>query len=169
LIISLFLISNTNVFATADMHLEPIVGSKELQSIKQLAGKWEGTATEVDGKTNPATAEYQVTSNGSAVEEKLFTGTPHEMTSLYYDTKGELMFTHYCAIGNQPMMKVKSASDKAISLDYIDSPGIDVSKDMHMHSLEIAFVSPNEIVQKWTSFQNGQQIGTTTIDLKRVG
>ena len=76
----------------------PYVGSKEQETLKKLAGTWEGTETMM-GKTDAAGAEYSVTSNGSVVVEKLFPETPNEMITVYYDETGKLAMTHYCAIG----------------------------------------------------------------------
>ena len=65
--------------------------SREFSEVKKLAGRWSGTATESDGKTSPVTVEYRVTAAGSAVEERLMAGTPHEMVDMYYDEGGQLV------------------------------------------------------------------------------
>ncbi len=131
-------------------------GSKEFQEVAKLAGKWVGTATESDGKTSPVTVEYRVTSAGSAVEEHLMPGTPHEMVDMYYDEGGGLVMTHYCALGNRPRMVVKQAS-----------PGIDAAKDRHMHSLVLEYADADHLIQRWTSYSGGALSGSVVFTLTR--
>ena len=106
------------LFATADHNLKPYVGSSELERLKSLTGIWKGTSAEEDGTKHDANVEYSVTSNGSVVVEKLFSGTPHEMISVYHDVNGKLSMTHYCAIGNQPEMALTSSTEK--EMDFVD-------------------------------------------------
>ena len=56
----------------------------------------------------------KVTAAGSAVHETIFPGTGHEMVSMYHADGKDLIMTHYCALGNQPRMKLdpKSSVDK---------------------------------------------------------
>lgn len=141
--------------------------SKEFQDVKGLAGRWMGTATESDGKTSPVTVEYRVTSAGSAVEERLMGGTPHEMVDMYYDEGNGLVMMHYCAFGNRPRMVVKQVSPGRIHLEMGPSPGIDVAKDPHMHSLVLEFPDAEHLTQRWTSYANGAPSGDTVFALTR--
>src|SRR5689334_11531769 len=113
-IFALGLLASTMVFA-ADMAPMP-KGSAEFERIKQLAGRWNGTA-HGDNNMPGMSVEYKVTGGGSAVEERLFPGTPHEMVSMYYDENGKLTMTHYCMIGNRPKMTLESASPTQIVLN----------------------------------------------------
>ncbi len=142
-------------------------GSKEFQEVSKLAGRWVGTATEPDGKTSPVTVEYRVTSAGSAVEEHLMTGTPHEMVDMYYDEDGRLVMTHYCALGNRPRMVLKQAAPGKIELEMGPSPGIDAAKDQHMHSLVLEYPDADHLTQRWTSYADGAPSGNTVLALTR--
>jgi hypothetical protein len=72
-----------------------------LERLKKLAGTW--VAADKDGKpTDQVVSVIKVTSAGSAVQETLFPGQPHEMVSIYYRVGADLVMTHYCALGNQP-------------------------------------------------------------------
>ena len=132
----------------------PIKGSPELQRIKSLSGKWTGTTDMGKGKEQ-ISVEYKVTSNGSAVVETLFPDTPHEMVSVYYDIDGRLAMTHYCSIGNQPQMVLNSSTGNTLDLEFAGGNSIDPSKDTHMHSLSIAFISDDSISETWTSYMAG--------------
>ena len=91
------LMAGTGALAEEHMHQAPAV-SKELERVKQLAGRWEGISQEEGKEAEPAVVEYKVTSGGSAVVETLFPGTPHEMVSVYHDEHGKVAMTHYCML-----------------------------------------------------------------------
>ena len=83
----------------------------QLERLKALAGTW--VAADKDGKpTDQVVSVIKVTAAGSAVQETLFPGQPHEMVSIYHLDKGDLVMTHYCALGNQPRMKAELPGGK---------------------------------------------------------
>ena len=76
-----------------------------LDRLKKLAGTW----VEADDKGQPTdtiVSVFKVTSNGSAVQETIFPGSDHEMVTVYYIDGPDLVLTHYCALGNQPHLKL---------------------------------------------------------------
>lgn len=142
--------------------------SAQLNQLKQLAGRWEGTSQQEGGAEEPAAAEYHVTSGGSAVVETLSPGTSHEMVSVYHDARnGKLAMTHYCMLGNQPDLDLVSSGEQ--KLDFSLSPSSPIpASEMHMHALQLSWDGPDHITQVWTSFKDGQPQGSVTIHLKRV-
>ncbi|MBI2487721.1 MAG: hypothetical protein HYW01_12415 [Deltaproteobacteria bacterium] len=137
-------------------------GSKEFERIKTLAGTWEGTSS-MGEKGEKVSVKYQVTSGGSAVVETLFPDTPHEMVSVYDDETGKLSMTHYCMLKNHPDMVLKSADENTINLDFADGQAFDPTKEPHMHSLSISFKNKDNMIQKWTMYENGKEIATFTL------
>ena len=148
---------------------ETAAHSDAFNRMAALSGKWEGTcpSKEEKGKMDPAAVEYTMTSGGSVIMEKLFPGTPHEMISMYHDEKGKLSMTHYCVLGNQPHLKLKSADEKSLVFDYGSGAGINPKKDMHMHSLKVSWTDNDHIVQEWTSFNKGKEADHVTVTLER--
>lgn len=100
--------------------------------------------------------------------EKLFTGTPHEMISVYRDKKGRASMMHYCAIGNQPEMDLVSSNEKEMKFDFSPENSIDSSKENHMHSLTLSFEENDKLIQNWKYFKDGAEAGSTTITLTRA-
>ena len=144
----------------------PYVGSAEFRRMKSLAGAWEGPDPMApDGKTKVV---YEVTSNGSAVVERLGPGTPYEMVSVYHDEKGKLAMTHYCAIGNQPRLALQSASPDSIKLAFAKDNVINPKKEDHMHSLAITFLGPDQVRQEWGGYKGGKPTKPTVFTLTRV-
>jgi hypothetical protein len=148
----------------------PKSDSKEFEQLKQLAGAWKGTKnpSDKDQKPEPVSIHFKVTAAGSAVEETLMQGTPHEMVDMYTDENGKLTMTHYCAIGNQPHMLLKPSGPNQISLAMGPTPGIDSDKDQHMHALILEFPDANHLTEKWTSYQDGKPGETVVFTLARV-
>lgn len=143
--------------------------SAQLEQLKSLAGRWEGTAQGGATPAEPAVSEYKVTSGGSAVVETIFAGTPHEMVSVYHDGRnGKPSLTHYCMIGNQPEMELTSSDDK--QFDFVLAPSSPIpTSEMHMHQVALTWDGPDEITQVWSSYKDGQPTGDSmTLRLKRV-
>ena len=144
----------------------PYVGSAEFQKMKSMAGSWEAPDPMSPGKKMQVV--YEVTSNGSAVLERMGPGTPFEMVTLYHDEKGKLAMTHYCAIGNQPHLVLDSASSNQISLKFAKDNVINPKKEDHMHSLRITFVGPDEVDQEWSGYHGGKLQPPSKFVLTRV-
>jgi hypothetical protein len=145
----------------------PYSGSKGFERMKSLVGSWEGTAN-MPKEGEKVRVEYRLSSGGSAVVENLFPGTPHEMISVYYDNKGRLTMTHYCALRNQPRMNLEKADAQNLYFMFAGGSNIDPKKDAHMHSLTISFVDKDHIIQKWALFTGGKQTETSVFELSRV-
>ena len=154
-------------YAGEHSHL-PYSGSKEFERMKELAGVWEGTSNNMPKEGGKVRVEYRLSSGGSSVVETLFPGTAHEMVSVYYDNKGQLTMTHYCALRNQPRMKLQNADAQNLHFVFVDGSNIDPMKDAYMHSLTISFVDKDHIIQKWTLFVDGKEKETSVFELSRV-
>lgn len=154
-LLALTVISGT---AFAGEHpVEPYKGSAAFEKLKDLEGKWVGSITE-PGQTEAKTGEiiYEVSSGGTALVEKLFSGTPHEMVSVYNDENGALVMTHYCLLKNQSKLTLVSADDKEIKLEMTgEANGVKMSDD-HMHALKITFNGKDELTQEWNGFKDGK-------------
>jgi hypothetical protein len=100
--------------------------------LKSLAGHWKGHHTTPNGPE--MSVEYSLTGNGTALTERLFAGTPHEMLSVYYMERGELVLTHYCAMGNQPRMRlVAGGKDGELRFDFVGGANLDAATTTHIH------------------------------------
>ena len=82
--------------------------------MQNVLGKWEGTLVRSAQEDIPITLEYKLISDGSAlVEHSNENGV--EMMTAFADQSGELLATHYCALGNQPKMSISGSTDSSIS------------------------------------------------------
>jgi hypothetical protein len=137
----------------------------KLDIIKKLAGDWVEVGE--DGKpTGKVLSTYRVTAGGSAVQETLFGGTPHEMITLYYLDGDDLALTHYCVAGNQPRMKAEKQNDPN-KLVFNCAGGVKSENDEHMHHATIVFKDENHIQSEWLEYKDGKQIMNASLNLAR--
>jgi hypothetical protein len=124
--------------------------------LKTLAGQWHREGASGD----PVTMQLEVTSNGKAMIERLFPGTPHEMTTVYYLAYDRLLATHYCAIGNQPAYQLAPTSVPAhIVMEFAGGTGFDPKTDQHAHGVQIKTIDANHIDVEW-EFRKGDEAPT---------
>ena len=142
-------------------------GSPEFERMKSLVGMWKGK-TDMGQGPMELTVAYRLVSGGSAIEERIFEGSPKEMVTMYYDKKGKLALTHYCMLANQPGMLLKSSDAKMLRFDFDAACGLDANSEMHMHSLSITFEDPDTIIQDWRLYEDGKNKESHPFTLKRV-
>lgn len=140
--------------------------SADFARLKTLVGSWEGTASDSKEKV---TVEYSLTAGGSALVEKLFPGTTHEMLSVYYDRGGKVAMTHYCMLGNHPELRLKSSGGKSLRFELAGRSGLGSAKEDHMHSLTVTIPDADHLTQEWTSFHEGKSQKSSVFTFARAG
>jgi hypothetical protein len=137
-----------------------------LDKIKKLVGTW--VAADKDGKpTDQVVSVFKLTGAGSAVHETIMPGTAHEMVSVYHLDGKDVVLTHYCALGNQPKMKLDPASkDKELKFVFAGGTNIDPAKDMHMHEGSITLVDDDHIEWTWYGYADGKPADGHKVSMK---
>ncbi len=130
-------------------------GETAFETIKKLAGNWTGK----DDDNQPVTCNYEVSSGGTIVIEKLQTGTHPCMTSVYHRDGDTMMMTHYCNMNNQPRLRLKALSPerKTIDFDFVDITNLKSPKDGHIKSLSISLPDDTHMVHDWSFDQDGKE------------
>ena len=157
----------TSLWVTAGEPGTPKPGSPEFERMKTLVGTWQGKTDMGQGPID-MTVQYRLLAGGSVLEEKVFVGTPNEMTTMYYDKDGKLAMTHYCMFGNRPSMVFKSSDAKTINFDFDKSCGINPKKESHMHALAITFDDADTITSSCQAIIDGKEAPKHPTTLKRV-
>jgi hypothetical protein len=146
----------------------PISGQAAFEVMKSLAGEWRGTA-QGEEKNMDVAVTYRVTSAGSAVVETLFSGTAHEMITVYYLDGAKLCLTHYCAMANQPRMVLnKKSNSRDLLFDFAGGSNMNPKKDAHMHAAHLLVENPDAIRGEWTAYKDGKENGVTRFTLART-
>jgi hypothetical protein len=146
---------------------KPYKGSAEFEKMKSLVGTWKGKMDMGQGPVE-MTVTYTLTSGGSAIEERITPGTPHEMVTMYHDKNGKLSLTHYCVLANRPGMLLQSSDGKTLKFDFDPTCGVDAKTETHMHALTLTFEGPDTIQQDWQLYQDGALKDSHPIKLTRV-
>jgi hypothetical protein len=137
------------------------------EKLKGLAGRWEGSVDTPDG---PASiVEYRVTAAGKTVMETLFPGSEYEMVSVYYLDGDRLIAKHFCAMGNQPEMKLDAEASTETELRFAFTGGtnMDPARDTHMHGGKITLLG-DRLTSEWAVYSGGKQAGANRFYLSRV-
>ena len=139
-----------------------------LDPMKKLAGTWV-QADEKGAPTDKVVSVYKVTSAGSAVQETIFPGSDHEMVSLYHMNGPNLEMTHYCALGNQPRVRLDPASPKGrLDFKFVGGTNLDPAKDMHMHEGSVTIVDDDHIEWQWQGWKDGKAADGHKVAMKLV-
>jgi len=126
------------------------------ESLKSLAGEWEGTGNE-DGREIPTTTSFRTVSDGSVLMNVFAAGTPHEMVTMLHMDGGDLLATHYCAAHNQPRFRfVPSSESNVVSFEFKDATNLPDAAAPHMVGVKFTFVDQNHHVEDWTILANGK-------------
>lgn len=147
--------------------LKPL--SDDFQRLADLEGEWRGILEEgPEGHSQPITVEYSLSSGNSALIERLFKGTPMELTTVYHDAGEGLMATHYCGLGNQPRYRSSGFEENTVTFDFVDGSNMESPDERHMHEVKIAMLAPDKIRHEWNHYEGGKQTMTVVVELTRV-
>lgn len=136
-------------------HETKVPKNAAFEKLQKLAGTW--VEADKDGNpTDKVASIIKVTAGGSAIQETIFPGEPHEMVSLYTVEGNDLVLTHYCMLGNQPRLKAapKSAANQ-IKFDFAGGANLDPKKDKHMHAAKLTIVDADHITVEGEGWENG--------------
>jgi len=158
-----FLLIAVAAFA-ADTATTPSNAQQSFDTLKTLAGSWEGHVTTVpsdptiEGKLTHAT--LKVTSMGNAiVHEMQGEGRPDDPITMLYLDGDHLMLTHYCDAGNRPRMVARSSSNgsngKTVEFDFLDVAGS--TEYGHMDHALFTVVDANHHTEDWTYMMPGDK------------
>ena len=137
-------------------------GAQQFDSIKALAGNWEGKGEMSD----PVQVSFKLTAGGSAVMSEIVSqmkGKSEDMITMFNMDGDRLLLTHYCEAGNQPRMKASASADgRTLSFDFVDATNITAAQPGHMQRVIFTFVDPNHHTEEWHfATGNGKEIVRT--------
>jgi hypothetical protein len=167
----LFVVVAATAFA-ADAAATQSDAQKSFDTLKTLAGSWEGHVTtfppaaEIEGKLMQVS--LRVTSMGNALEHEMTgAGRPDDPITMLYLDGDRLLLTHYCDAGNRPrMVGNMSADGKTVEFDFLDVAGS--TQYGHMHHAVFTLVDANHHIEDWTYMQPGDKPVRAHFDLQRT-
>ena len=159
----------------------PSVATKSFDSMKTLAGTWQGPATVdppdamMSGDNAPVQVSMRITSRGNAlVHEMQEAGKPpsdptksdHPVTMFYMDGD-RLTLVHYCDAGNRPHMVARNSADgKTVEFDFVDLSG--GNQNGHMYHALFTIIDANHHTEDWTYLMPGDKPMRAHLNLQRI-
>ncbi len=138
-----------------DHAAKPAASNAAFAKLKALAGTHQPSMMKADG--DKTEVDYRVTAGGSAVIETMFRGEPHEMVTVYTQEGDSVVATHYCAGGNQPVLRLNAAKSTANELvfDFVSITGRKTAS--HINGVTFRFADGGKVEETWSSTDpNGQ-------------
>lgn len=135
------------------------------ERLKTLAGEWKGTRSAV-GDTTRLT--YRIASNGTVVMETLNERGADEMINMYHLVDGELMATHYCSGGNQPLLALVGATERELRFELIGGTNVDPARDGHIHEVSVTFLGDGRLDSRWVWYEGRRPAHDNTFTVARV-
>jgi hypothetical protein len=133
--------------------------SAAFDGLKKLVGEW-CNADENGKPTGPVLTVFKLTAAGSVLHETLFPGTAHEMVTVYHLDGPDLVCTHYCAMGNQPRLKLEPGKDaKTLTLKSVSLGNGKSLNDPHMGAATITLIDDNHYRAEWSQLRDGKPVG----------
>jgi hypothetical protein len=150
------LIAFTTAVRCADTPAKVQPTNPQFEKLKKFVGTW--VEADKDGKpTDKVASIVKLTAGGSAIQETIFPGQPMEMMSVYTVDKGDVIMTHYCVLGNQPMMKADpKSSANQIKWVFAGGTNLDPTKDTHMHGATVTIIDDDHIEIAGEAWENGK-------------
>lgn len=145
----------------------PAQAAAALDQVKALAGTWD--ILDDTGKSTGTTV-FAVSSAGSSVREVMLQGQPHEMTNMYHMDGPTMVVTHYCAAGNQPLMRAAPAdiTPGRIAFRFDRASNFDPKAEGHvMGDLTLVMTDKDHLRQEWGSYEQGKPAGKVNFELVR--
>src|SRR5450432_491526 len=144
---------------------------KSFETMKTLAGTWEGRITttpahpEMDGSLGQVT--FRVTSMGNALMHDMKSSVrPDNPITMMYLDNDRLLLTHFCDAGNRPRMVARPSADgKQVEFDFLDVAG--GTQYGHMDHAVFTIVDDNHHIEDWTYMEPGDKPIHAHIDLQR--
>ncbi len=99
-------------------------------------------------------------SGGTSLVKTLTMAEKPAMTTMYHADKGELMLTHYCALGNQPRMRtaMPKGDAKTLAFNFIDAANLAKPMDTDMHNISLSFQDQDHFTQEWVLTKDGKEL-----------
>ncbi len=131
------------------------------ESLKGMEGTWTGHFEDPEGHEKMESVHvFEVSAAGTVVMETMGPGTAQEMINMYHLDGEDLMLTHYCSAGNQPVMRLnrKTSSGKELVFDFAGGTNFDPAEDSHIHSARLEITGEDAMNSIWVSWDEGKEM-----------
>ena len=166
------LLAITTFTVSANAQAETLPEVKTSHAFKQMQGiigKWKGKLTKDTGEVVRVETEFSLTANGSAIVERSFEDGI-EVFTMYHDKNGQLIATHYCALGNAPSFTLSKKDKHTLIFAFDPTCGLKAGKDKFVNSLVMNYdpKKPNKLIAYYKVIDTDKSTVSSTSKLTRV-
>jgi len=137
-----------------------VTAGGDFAQLKQIAGSWKAKTTSVS---------YAVMSADTALVETYALGSGHETLSVFHPAGPTVMVTHYCAQGNQPRLKLESATPGHWVFTFFDATNLSSPAASHLVRLELELSADGKRLKRIETYEENGKREATALELERVG
>jgi hypothetical protein len=120
--------------------------------LQTLVGNWEGK-TEAGRVLK---VNYRLVAKNTVLVETWTLGPQRETLTLYHMDNDALIATHYCALGNQPRLRLKEGGRaSSFIFEFVSATNLPKPEIEHQHRFEIEILQPNSFARSETYVKNG--------------
>ena len=118
--------------------------AETFEELKKLQGEWNGTTS----KGGAEKVSYRLTAADTVLLESWTLSSGREALTIYHKDGDDLIATHYCPLGNQPRLKLTSATtDKGFFFDFVSATNLPDAEASHQHRFEIQIHAPDSFTR----------------------
>ena len=126
--------------------------AKTFEELKKLCGEWKGTTAEGGVEK----VSYRLIAADTVLLEAWVLSSGREALTVYHKDGDDLIATHYCPRGNQPRLKLASAStEKGFFFEFISATNLPDAEATHQHRFEIQILGPDAFMRGETYISKG--------------
>lgn len=126
--------------------------AETFEELKKLCGEWKGTTA--NGGAEKIT--YRLIAADTVLLESWVLSSGREALTIYHRDGNDLIATHYCPRGNQPRLKLTSAStEKGFFFEFVSATNLPDVDATHQHRFEIQIHSLDSFTRGETYISKG--------------
>lgn len=116
LVLLLLLLSSAPAFQLEAQQARELTPAETFEELKKLCGEWKGTTA----KGGAEKITYRLIAADTVLLEAWVLSSGREALTVYHRDGDALIATHYCPRGNQPRLKLSSAStEKGFFFEFV--------------------------------------------------
>jgi hypothetical protein len=130
-----------------------LTAAETFEELKKLRGEWTGT-TAAGGAEK---ISYRLIAADTVLLEAWVLSSGREALTVYHRDGDDLIATHYCPRGNQPRLKLASAStEKGFFFEFVSATNLPDADATHQHRFEIQIHGPDSFTRGETYISKGK-------------
>jgi hypothetical protein len=127
--------------------------AETFEELKKLVGEWKGTTPEGGAEK----VSYRLIAADTVLLEEWVLSSGRQALTVYHRDGNDLIATHYCPRGNQPRLKLASAStEKGFFFDFVSATNLPDADAAHQHRFHVQIDGQDSFTRGETYISKGK-------------